>query len=66
MYFVDPINRFEVKLMATRRQKEHSMIVSSEKIIKRVKRDCDRYSSRRPKWNYFGPLTTQQKRRAKS
>ena len=52
--------------MATRRQKEHSMIASSEKIIKRVKRDCNRYSSRRPKWNYFGPLTTQRKRRAKN
>ena len=28
--------------MATRRQKYHSMIVASEKIVKSVKRDCDR------------------------
>lgn len=52
--------------MATRRQREHSMIVASEKIIKRVKRDCDRYSMRRPKWNYLGRLTTQQKLRVKA
>ncbi len=52
--------------MATRRQKEHSMIVSSEKIIKRVKRDCDRYGSRCPNWDYLGRLTTQQKLRAKA
>lgn len=28
--------------MATRRQREHSMIVSAEEIVKAVKRDCDR------------------------
>ena len=28
--------------MATRRQKYHSMIVASEKIVKSVRRDCDR------------------------
>ena len=28
--------------MATKRQKYHSMIVASEKIVKSVKRDCDR------------------------
>ena len=28
--------------MATRRQKEHSMIVSSEKLVKRARRACDR------------------------
>lgn len=35
--------------MVTRRQREHSMIASAEKLIKRVVRDCDRYSSKRPK-----------------
>lgn len=28
--------------MATRRQREHSMIVASEKIVKSVRRDMDR------------------------
>lgn len=52
--------------MATRRQKEHSMIVASEELVKHVRRDCDRYSSKRPKWNYLSRLTTQQKLRVKA
>lgn len=28
--------------MATRRQREHGMLVSAEEVVKAVKRDCDR------------------------
>lgn len=39
--------------MATRRQREHSMIVASEKLAKRVNRDCNRYGTRNLKWNFW-------------
>lgn len=39
--------------MATKRQREHSMIVASEKLVKRARRDCDRFGSKRLKWSYW-------------
>lgn len=50
--------------MATKRQREHSMIVASEKLVKRVNRDCDRHSTRRHKWSFWSdPHPTKPKRR---
>lgn len=52
--------------MATRRQKEHSMIVASEKLVKRARRDCDRFGSKRPKWGYWFARYPNKKIRSKN
>lgn len=52
--------------MATKRQREHSMIVASEKLVKRVRRDMNRVGLNKHKgWKSvfrLGPQPTKSKR----